>query len=170
MKADLATIGPEATLKARRCVGPKRAALNRAVTDPMLVFDTQLLLQSRNLSYVMTGGSIMPRPLTVLKPSPAEVRQLQQVLEADDSTAAQRRRAEILLFYSHGWNAIAIATSLSLHANADYRRWSADLSMQRVPGPWCPRILVREAVRVEAEATDGERWSRPSPLRHRSNR
>jgi hypothetical protein len=25
MKADLATIGPEATLKARRCVGPTRA-------------------------------------------------------------------------------------------------------------------------------------------------
>ena len=86
----------------------------------MLVFDTQPLLESRDFSYGLTGGSLMPRPLTVRKPSPAEVRELQQVLEADDSTAAQRRRAEILLFYSNGWNAVEIATGLSLHPNTVY--------------------------------------------------
>lgn len=62
----------------------------------------------------------MPRPLTVRKPSPAELRHLQLVLEADDSTAAQRRRAEVLLFYSTGWNAVEIATSLALHVNTVY--------------------------------------------------
>jgi transposase len=42
------------------------------------------------------------------------------VLESDDATPAQQRRAEILLLYSDGWNAVEIATSLSLHANTVY--------------------------------------------------
>ena len=37
MKADLATIGPEATLKARRCVGPKGASSCMRVVRSLLL-------------------------------------------------------------------------------------------------------------------------------------
>ena len=36
MKADLATIGPEATLKARRCVGPTRKVALRAAKQNLV--------------------------------------------------------------------------------------------------------------------------------------
>jgi len=62
----------------------------------------------------------MPRTLTVRKPNSTEVHRLLLRLEADDLTAAQRRRAEVLLLYAQGWNAVEIAASLSLHSNTVY--------------------------------------------------
>ena len=62
----------------------------------------------------------MPRTLTVRRPNSTEVRRLLQGLEADDLTTAQRRRAEVLLLYAQGWNAVEIAASLSLHPNTVY--------------------------------------------------
>jgi len=62
----------------------------------------------------------MPRALTARRPNSTEVRRLLQGLEADDLTTAQRRRAEVLLLYAQGWNAVEIAASLSLHPNTVY--------------------------------------------------
>jgi len=59
----------------------------------------------------------MPRTLTVRKPNSPEVRRLLQDLEANNLTVVQRRRAEVLLLYAQGWNAVEIAASLSLHPN-----------------------------------------------------
>jgi transposase len=62
----------------------------------------------------------MSRSLTVRQPRPSEVRQLQQWLEADHLTNAQRRQAEAILLHADGWSGIAIAASLGVHANTVY--------------------------------------------------
>lgn len=62
----------------------------------------------------------MPRSLSARKPDSRELRRLIRDLEGDHSTALQRRRAEVLLLYSQGWNAVGIADNLSLHPNTVY--------------------------------------------------
>ena len=54
MKADLATIGPEATLKRRRCVGPKRDKVEGAATFPAQNF----IHSRRRASWVSTQVTI----------------------------------------------------------------------------------------------------------------
>lgn len=62
----------------------------------------------------------MSRSLTVRKPRMAEVRRLYQLLEEESLTPQQHRRAEAVLSYAHGLDAIDIAASLGVHANTIY--------------------------------------------------
>ena len=55
MKADLATIGPEATLKARRCVGPKRATAREPDTALAALKTGKILLTHATPN---TGGAV----------------------------------------------------------------------------------------------------------------
>lgn len=61
----------------------------------------------------------MPRSLTVRKPRTAEIRELNQVLE-DELDPRQRRRAEAILLYAAGLNAVEIAQVLEAHLNTIY--------------------------------------------------
>ncbi len=56
MKADLGTIGPEATLKARRCVGPKCPSGQHAagLSGPKTRWATSLFQASQSLSSGLT--------------------------------------------------------------------------------------------------------------------
>src|SRR5271166_6458191 len=63
MKADLATIGPEATLKARRCVGPKRRSCR-------LAFDSSRLTQGVGHQSYFSGFLLTAAfPFGYLKPT-----------------------------------------------------------------------------------------------------
>jgi transposase len=61
----------------------------------------------------------MPRSLKIRKPRPAEVRQLQEVLEQEMS-ARQLRRAEAIVLYAAGLDAVEIASALGVHIKTVY--------------------------------------------------
>jgi transposase len=61
----------------------------------------------------------MARSLTIHKPRRAELRQLQQVLEAP-LTKQRHRRADALVLYAAGLNARQIAAALDVHCNTIY--------------------------------------------------
>jgi transposase len=68
---------------------------------------------------LVTGGSTMPRSLTIRKPLSVEISQLHKLLE-DTLLAWQRRRAEAILLYASGLNAVEIAQMLGVHTNTIY--------------------------------------------------
>jgi hypothetical protein len=61
----------------------------------------------------------MARPLRVRKPTLRQLRRLQQLLESEAS-ARQRRRAEVLLLYAAGHDAISMAQALQAHPQTIY--------------------------------------------------
>lgn len=61
----------------------------------------------------------MARPLKVRKPTLRQLRRLQQLLESEASTR-QRRRAEVLLLYAAGHDAISMAQALQAHPQTIY--------------------------------------------------
>jgi transposase len=61
----------------------------------------------------------MTRALTIRQPTMAECFQLQSVIEYSDD-ARIRRRAEALLLYADGLNAVEIAQALQAHVNTIY--------------------------------------------------
>jgi transposase len=96
----------------------------------------------------------MPRTLTARQPTAAEVRRLLDDLEAKNLTAPQRRRAEVLLLYAQGWNAVEIAASLSLHPNTVYTilrifdRMGLDGIAQVGRGGATPRLTVDQRATI----------------------
>lgn len=76
----------------------------------------------------------MPRSLKIRKPTPAEVRQLQTMLESE-STPRQLRRAEALVLYAAGLEANEIARALDVHINTVY----SDLRAFDLRGVACVR-------------------------------
>jgi len=61
----------------------------------------------------------MGRSLTIRKPRKTQVRKLHLVLE-EELESWQRRRAEAILLYAAGLNAIEIARALEVHINTVY--------------------------------------------------
>src|SRR5438552_16245634 len=61
----------------------------------------------------------MSRSLTIRKPTSAEIRQLQNMLE-DELNSWQRRRAEVILLYAAGISAVEMAQLLEAHYNTIY--------------------------------------------------
>jgi len=61
----------------------------------------------------------MVRPLAIRKPNGAELRRVQAILEQTADRQIQRR-AEAILFYSTGLNAVEIAEALRVHPNTIY--------------------------------------------------
>jgi transposase len=61
----------------------------------------------------------MARPLRVRRPTLRQLRRLQQLLESNTS-ARQRRRAEVLLLYAAGHDATSIAQALQVHPQTIY--------------------------------------------------
>ena len=61
----------------------------------------------------------MTRTLSVRKPRMAEVRKLYQLLENSDDRRVHQR-AEAILLYSYGFNAIEIGAELAVHPNSVY--------------------------------------------------
>ena len=61
----------------------------------------------------------MSRSLTIRQPNAAETRRLQSALE-DSPDKHVRRRAEVILFYVAGLNALEIAQTLDVHPNTVY--------------------------------------------------
>jgi transposase len=61
----------------------------------------------------------MSRSLKVRKPRRAEIRRLHTALE-QNLTGRQRRRAEVLVLYGAGLEAVAIAQALEIHVNTVY--------------------------------------------------
>jgi transposase len=61
----------------------------------------------------------MARPLRVRKPTLRQLRRLQQLLESEAS-ARQRRRAEVLLLYAAGHDALSMAQALQVHPQTIY--------------------------------------------------
>jgi transposase len=120
----------------------------------------------------------MPRPLTVRKPSRAEIDHLNTVLE-QEITAGQRRRAEVRVLYAAGLEGTDIARALDIHVNTVYsdlrafERDGLDCVHYRLRGG--APIRIAEAQRAEilrlAEVPPGEvglpygRWSL-AKLRH----
>jgi transposase len=110
--------------------------------------------------------------MKVHRPTPADVRRLGEWLE-DLTDARQRRRAEALILYAAGLDAVTIADALSVHPNTIYTGvqafehdgLSAVRQLQRGGAP--PRITpaqVAEIVRLaeQSPATVGlpyGRWS-----------
>jgi transposase len=92
----------------------------------------------------------MSRPLSVRKPSPAELRRVHQWLEKP-LQPWQRRRAEVLLLRSADLSASAIARMLQVHVNTVYadlrdfaRHGLSSLSRPRTVG--APPRLSREQI------------------------
>ncbi len=114
----------------------------------------------------------MPRSLKIRKLRISEIRQLYELLEQDLSTR-QRRRAEALLLYSAGMEAVAIAQALGSHVNTIYsdlqafERDGIECIRQRLYGGAPARIteVQRTAILDLAETPPGEvglpygRWS-----------
>lgn len=65
------------------------------------------------------GDSTMPRPLTLRKPTAAEFRRLNQLIE-EAPTPRQQRRAHAAVLYYTGMNARDIAAALGVHPNTIY--------------------------------------------------
>ena len=126
----------------------------------------------------------MPRSLKIRKLHISEIRQLHELLEQDFSTR-QRRRAEVLLLYSAGMEALTIAQALGSHVNTIYsdlqafERSGVECIRQRLYGGAPVRITEgqRAAILNLAEIPPGEvglpygRWSlsklREYLIRHR---
>ena len=62
----------------------------------------------------------MTRTMMARRRESNEVRRLFQGFEADDLSTEKRRRAEVLILYAQGWNAIEIAAILSIHCDTVY--------------------------------------------------
>ena len=80
----------------------------------------------------------MPRSLKIRKPRPTEVRELQDVLEGE-GTARQRRRAEAIVLYAAGLEAVEIAAALGVHIKTVY----SDLQAFEALGVACVRERMR---------------------------
>lgn len=65
------------------------------------------------------GESTMPRLLMVRKPTPAEFRRLNELIE-EAPTPRQRRKAQALVLYYTGMTARDIAGALGVHPNTIY--------------------------------------------------
>jgi transposase len=98
----------------------------------------------------------MARILTVRKPTPAEFRHLNQLIE-EAPTPRQRRKAQVLVLYSTGMNARDIATALGVHPNTIYadlqafgqRGWaSIEEAASRGAPARLPEAQVQEARRI----------------------
>lgn len=95
----------------------------------------------------------MARYSRIRKPTAAEVKPLQRLIETS-SDQRQRRRAEILVLYATGMTATAIAELLSVHLNTisrvlqlfGRRGLAAVTGMRHGGAP--PRIGLREAARI----------------------
>ena len=94
----------------------------------------------------------MSRPLTIRKPTAAEIHQLHRRLE-DDLNPWQRRRAEAIVLYATGMIAVEIAHALEVHPNTIY----ADLhtfaqygvqAIDQLGSPGAP-VRLSEAQRAE---------------------
>lgn len=68
---------------------------------------------------LVTGGSTIPRSLTVRKPLSVEISQLHKLLE-DTLLSWQRRRAEAILLYASGLIPVEIAQMPGVHTNTIY--------------------------------------------------
>jgi len=91
----------------------------------------------------------MPRKLTVRKPTLAEFRRLNQLIE-EAPTTRQQRKAHVLVLHYVGMNARDIATALGVHPNTIYgdlqafrRRGLASLQSCGPRGA-PPRIQMRQ--------------------------
>lgn len=114
----------------------------------------------------------MSRSIKIRKLRISEIRQLHELLEQDLS-ARQRRRAEVLLLYSAGMEALTIAQALGSHVNTVYsdlqafERYGVACIRQRLYGGAPVRIteVQRAAILNLAETPPGEvglpygRWS-----------
>jgi transposase len=110
--------------------------------------------------------------LKIRKPSPAEVRQLQTVLESE-STSRQLRRAEVVVLYAAGLDAVEIARALDVHINTVYSDLRAFNTLgvacarQRMRGGAPPRLSCEQRAEIVrlAETSPGQvdlpfgRWS-----------
>lgn len=74
---------------------------------------------AKALEYNCMGESAMARILMVRKPTPAEFRRLNELIE-EAPMARQRRKAHIIVLYETGMNARAIASALGVHPNTVY--------------------------------------------------
>ena len=112
----------------------------------------------------------MARPLHIRTPTLPQLRRLERVLESETS-ARQRRRAEVLLLYAAGHDATAMAQALQVHPQtiyADLRafRQQGLRSVEQVrPRGAAPRITAEqrhEILRVadRAPAEFGLPWGR----------
>ena len=92
----------------------------------------------------------MSRSLKIRKPRATEVQQLQVVIE-DEVSARQRRRAEAIVLYAAGVQAVEIAKALGVHIKTVY----ADLQAFGVLGVACVRERLRGGApaRISAEQT-----------------
>jgi len=93
----------------------------------------------------------MPRSLTIRKPLSVEISQLHKLLE-DTLLAWQRRRAEAILLYASGLNAVEIAQMLGVHTNtiyADLCAFKQDslISVQQPRSVGAPRRISKAEVR-----------------------
>jgi transposase len=104
------------------------------------------------LNLFFVGGSIMSRSLTISQPKAAAIHQLHKRLE-EQLDLGQRRRAEAILLYATGINAVEIAQVLEVHRNTIY----ADLHAFEQNGMACldqlhsagAPLRIGEAQRVE---------------------
>ena len=80
----------------------------------------------------------MTRPLTIRQPTMAERFQLQSVMEYTDAPQLHRR-AEALLLYAEGLNAVEIAQALQVHVNTIY----TDLHAFKHEGLRCLKPFAR---------------------------
>ena len=117
-------------------------------------------------------SSAMLRLLTLRKRRAADIRQLHEALE-NDLSPRQRRRAEVLLLYAAGVDAVTIARLMDIHINTVYadrrafERQGVNCVYQRLRGGAPARITPtqREAMVRLAETAPGEvglpygRWS-----------
>jgi len=114
----------------------------------------------------------MPRFLMVRKPTPAEFRRLNELIE-EAPMPRQRRKAQALVLYYTGMNARDIAAALGVHPNTIYadlqafeqRGWASILETTPMGAPArLQEAQIREARRI-AETVPGElgepygRWS-----------
>jgi transposase len=88
-------------------------------------------------SNMLWGGSIMSKSLSVRKLRTKEARQLNNRL--DDLNHSKLRRAEAILLYDAGLNAVAIAQALGVHLHTIY----ADLHAFAASGLECLQQLQK---------------------------
>jgi len=90
----------------------------------------------------------MSRSLTVRKPTAAEMRQMNHLIQ-EAASRRQRRRAEAIVLYGAGLNAEAIAQALAVHPHTIY----ADLHAFQQEGLACVQSppAVGAPVRISAE-------------------
>ncbi len=104
----------------------------------------------------------MTRTLSIRKPTMAERYQLQSVIEYTDDSQIQRR-AEALLLYADGLNAIEIAHALKVHVNTIYM----DLHAFAQHGLRCLKRLARGGAPARLTLQQQEaiwRWAEREPL------